>query len=190
MLKLTPFATHWALPLTAALIWTGTSTAQSAGPALAAAAAAVVGAPAFSMANPKLTVLGRGSANPNAGTRQMAFDLVALRALPQHSFVTRTPWDTQPIQFSGPLLRDVLKTTGVEGRLIQATALNDYTTTIPVADAHQFDVLLAIHMNGKPIPVRSKGPFFIIYPFDSDPHLQSTTYYERSIWQLKTLNIQ
>lgn len=178
MLKLPPFATHWALPLTAALIWTGTSTAQSTGPALAAAAAAVVGAPAFSMAN------------PNAGARQMAFDLVALRALPQHSFVTRTPWDTQPIQFSGPLLRDVLKTTGVEGRLIQATALNDYTTTIPVADAHQFDVLLAIHMNGKPIPVRSKGPFFIIYPFDSDPHLQSTTYYERSIWQLKTLNIQ
>ena len=36
------------------------------------------------------------------------FDLAMLQKLPQHSFTTMTPWDKQPIKFTGPLLRDVL----------------------------------------------------------------------------------
>lgn len=189
-MNLSPFATHSALPLLATLVWAGTSLAQSvAVPHAAAPAPMAAAASDFSMANPRLTVLGRNGADGSA-PRRVALDMAALRGLPQHSFVTRTPWDTLPVQFGGPLLRDVLKASGVQGQVIQATALNDYTAAIPVADAHQFDVLLAISINGKPIPVRSKGPFFIIYPFDSHPDLQSTTYYERSIWQLKTLRIQ
>jgi hypothetical protein len=30
----------------------------------------------------------------------------------------------------------------------------------------------------------------VVYPFDSDAKLRSSTYYERSIWQLKALEIQ
>lgn len=189
MLNLSPFATHSALPLLATLVWAGTSLAQSVTLPHAAAPAPMAVTAGFSMANPRLTVLGHNEVD-SAMPRRVTLDMAALRALQQHSFVTRTPWDTLPVQFGGPLLRDVLKASGVQGQVIQATALNDYTATIPVADAYQFDVVLAIHINGKPIPVRSKGPFFIIYPFDSTPELQSTTYYERSIWQLKTLRIQ
>lgn len=45
-------------------------------------------------------------------------------------------------------------------------------------------------IDDKPIPVRDKGPLFIVYPFDSAAELRSSTYYERSIWQLKAVEIQ
>jgi len=69
-------------------------------------------------------------------------------------------------------------------------ALNDYKTAIPITDAQKFDMLLAYKINDQPISVRTKGPLFIIYPFDSKPELQSAVYYERSAWQLKSIDIE
>jgi len=40
------------------------------------------------------------------------------------------------------------------------------------------------------IPVRTKGPLFMVYPFDSKAELRSATYDERSAWQLKSLTIE
>ena len=118
------------------------------------------------------------------------FDLASLKALPQTSFSTMTPWAPKPVRFTGPLLRDVLKAVGANGTQLQAVALNDYKITIPVSDTEQFNVVLAHQMDGKPIPVREKGPLFIIYPFDEKPELATKTYYERAIWQLKSLVVQ
>jgi hypothetical protein len=116
--------------------------------------------------------------------------MAMLEALPQTSFTTTTPWEKGPVKFSGPLLRDVLAAVKAQGSTLRATALNDYKITIPVDDTRQFDVLLAHHMNDLPIPVRTKGPLFVVYPFDSRPALQSATYYERSIWQLETIEVE
>jgi hypothetical protein len=41
-----------------------------------------------------------------------------------------------------------------------------------------------------PMPIRDKGPLFIVYPFDSDPRLQTEQYYGRAVWQLKELNVR
>ena len=40
------------------------------------------------------------------------------------------------------------------------------------------------------MPVRDKGPFFVIYPYDSKPELKSQVYYARSVWQVKRLEVQ
>lgn len=135
-----------------------------------------------------LTVSGKvGTTNQGATA---AFDMAMLQKLPQRTFSTQTPWDPKPITFTGPLLRDVLAAAKATGTTLEATALNDYKITLPVDDATQFDVVLANKMNGETIPVRTKGPLFIIYPFDSKPELKAAKYYERSIWQLKTLSVQ
>ncbi len=119
-----------------------------------------------------------------------ALDLAALGKLPQHTFVTRTPWTPNAQKFTGPLLRDVLALVGAQGSTIKALALDDYQIAIPVADAQQYDVVVARLIDDKPIPVRERGPLFIIYPFDQRPELQATRYYERSIWQLKSIVIE
>jgi len=125
----------------------------------------------------------------NSGNKA-TFDMAMLEALPQTVFTTQTPWDNQPIKFSGPLLRDVLAAVKANGTQIRATALNDYRITIPVADAQRFNVIVATRMNDQPMSVRTKGPLFIVYPFDSNPELKSTTYHERSIWQLKAIDVE
>ncbi|MFN3375630.1 MAG: molybdopterin-dependent oxidoreductase [Burkholderiaceae bacterium] len=120
---------------------------------------------------------------------QAAFDLEMIEKLPQRSFTTQTPWDKKPTKFTGPLLRDVLAAAKARGQTITAMALNDYKITIPMDDAIRFDVLLAHRINDEPIPVRTKGPLFIIYPFDAKPELKTARYYERSVWQLRSLTI-
>jgi hypothetical protein len=42
------------------------------------------------------------------------------------------------------------------------TALNDYVTEIPAADARKFGVILALKRDGQYMPVSDKGPIFII----------------------------
>jgi len=134
-----------------------------------------------------LTLTGKvGDKNTPGGA---AFDLAMLEKLPQRTFSTMTPWEKQPISFTGPLLRDVLNAAKVSGTTLKAVALNDYQTKIPLEDATKFDVIVAHQMNGAAIPVRTKGPLFIVYPFDSKAELKSTTYYERSAWQLKTIAV-
>lgn len=125
----------------------------------------------------------------NAGNTAV-FDLAMLEKLPQQTFTTKTPWDKQPIKFTGPLLRDVLAAAKANGSTIHAMALNDYKTAIPIEDAQKYDMILASRMNGELIPVRTKGPLFIVYPFDSKPELQSARYFERSAWQLKSMDIE
>lgn len=118
------------------------------------------------------------------------FDMKMIEALPQHSFTTSTPWFDRPVKFTGPLLADVLAAVKASGSNVGAVAINDYRITIPAADAAKFQVIVARLIDDKPIPVREKGPLFVVYPFDSSAELRTSTYYERSIWQLKALDIQ
>lgn len=135
-----------------------------------------------------LTVTGKVT-EKNSATGA-AFDLAMLEKLPQQTFTTQTPWDKKPIKFRGPLLRDVLAAAKASGTTLKAAALNDYQTSIPFDDAKSFDVIVAHQMNDQPIPVRTKGPLFIVYPFDTKAELRSNVYYERSAWQLKSIAIE
>jgi hypothetical protein len=161
---------------------------------VASLSVALLGAlqPAFALEPAKgkvvLTISGKIAQKntPTAAT----FDMAMIEKLPQQTFTTMTPWDKKPIEFTGPLLRDVLAAAKAQGTVIKAAALNDYQTSIPVEDAQKFDVVVAHKMNGANIPVKTKGPLFIVYPFDKKAELRSTVYYERSAWQLKSMVIE
>jgi hypothetical protein len=159
--------------------------------ALSAGAALLVGSVAHALGLPEDTVVLtlRGAVSqPNKGA-EAVFDMKMLAALPQKTFTTQTPWYPQPVSFTGPLLRDVLASAGARGGKVVAAALNDYRTDIPFDDALRHDVIVARLMNDKPMPVREKGPLFIVYPYDSKTELRSEIFYNRSAWQLKTLTV-
>lgn len=118
------------------------------------------------------------------------FDMAMIEKLPQHSFTTRTPWYDKPVKFTGPLLKDVLALVNSSGTTLSAVAINDYKISIPMEDIGKHGVLMARLIDDKPIPVRSKGPLFVVYPFDNAAELRTSVYYERSIWQLKALDLQ
>lgn len=148
--------------------------------------------PAFALqpATGKVILTISGKVAEKNTSNAAAFDLAMLEKLPQQTFTTMTPWDKKPIKFTGPLLRDVLAAAKATGTTIKASALNDYQTSIPLDDAQKFDVIVAHKMNDEVIPVKTKGPLFIVYPFDTKAELRSTVYYERSAWQLKSMAIE
>ena len=120
-----------------------------------------------------------------------SFDLALLRALPQHSFKTKTPWYAQPRKFSGVLLRDLLAAVGAAPDAgLNAVALNDYRVAIPGSDITQHDTMLAYLLDDQPMSVRQKGPLVIIYPFDERPELRTAVHYSRAIWQLRSLEVK
>ncbi len=135
-----------------------------------------------------LTVSG-AVAQANSGANAV-FDMKMLEKLPQKTFSTQTPWYPSAVSFTGPLLRDVLAAAGAKGHKITAIALNDYKTEIPFDDAVKFDAIVARLMNDKPMPIREKGPLFIVYPFDTKAELRNEIYYNRSAWQLSGLQVQ
>jgi len=137
---------------------------------------------------PILTVSGKIGVK-NAG-ETARFDMKMIEALPQHSFTTSTPWFDKPVKFTGPLLADLLAAVKASGTTLSAVAINDYKINIPMADVQKYKVIVARLLDDKPMPVREKGPLFVVFPFDSAAELRNSTYYERSIWQLKALDIQ
>lgn len=153
---------------------------------------AALAAPAWALEPPAEAVVLSISGKLNRPNREgrALFDMAMLAALPQHSITQRTPWYPGPRKFTGPLLREVLAAAGAQGQSIEAIAINDYRVTIPMEDCQQHAVLLARLMDDKPMPLRDKGPLFIIYPFDDDVRLRSSVYYSRCAWQLKALDIR
>ena len=137
---------------------------------------------------PILTISGRiGIRNYGDVAR---FDRPMLEALGIRGFVTSTPWYKGTTRFDGIPMRTLLRAVEAAGERIIAIALNDYTTEIPIADIEQYDVLLALKRDGAYMPIRDKGPLFIVYPFDSFPELQAQKFYGRSAWQLAQIIVQ
>ena len=153
---------------------------------VAAAVLAVTGAAATETGKPILTISGKIGV-PN-GIAQ--FDRETLEKLGLVSFETTTPWHTGTVKFEGVPLKALMKHVAASGDRVQALALNDYSTEIPVEDFDKYNVILALKRNGEYMPVRDKGPLFVVYPYDSDPELKSQKFYSRSAWQVKALIVK
>ena len=117
------------------------------------------------------------------------FDRAMLEALGMESFETTTPWYNGPVKFEGVRMQKLMQAVGAAGESVTAVALNDYTTDIPIADFERYGVLLALKRDGNEMPVRDKGPLFIVYPYDSRPELKSLKFYSRSAWQVAKLEV-
>jgi len=113
-----------------------------------------------------------------------------LEALGMITVETTTPWYKGATKFEGVPLDRLMRHVGARGSRLVAIALNDYQTEIPVKDLEDFGPILALKRDGEYMPVRDKGPLFIVYPFDSKPELKSQTYYGRSAWQVSRLIVK
>jgi hypothetical protein len=127
-------------------------------------------------------------ANTNDGA-SADFDLAMLSTLEGGTTITSAPWYDGVHEFSGPLGAAMLTSVGASGTMLRVTALNDYVTEIPVSDFLDYEVVLATALDGKVLSIRDKGPIFIIYPFDEKPELNNETYYGRSAWQVKSIEV-
>ena len=137
---------------------------------------------------PILTISGKIAVTNKDSTAQ--FDRPMLEALGMTAVETTTPWHEGKVKFEGISLDKLMKQVGASGDRVAVVALNDYSSEIPIEDFAKYNVILALKRNGEYMPVRDKGPLFIIYPFDSRPELKSQTFYGRAVWQVAKIVVK
>lgn len=135
-----------------------------------------------------LTLSGNIENTNEAG--KAVFDLASLENLGMVSFQTTSPWYDGRTTFEGISLEKLMDYVGAKGSLVKVTALNDYTTEIPLSDFKKYNVILALKINGKYLRIRDRGPLFVVYPYDSMPELNNKVYYSRSAWQVSRMHIE
>jgi hypothetical protein len=156
--------------------------------AAAIAGPAGAGALATPSGKPILTISGTIAETNSQGAA--LFDRAMLEALGMVSVETKTPCHTGAVTFEGVPLDKLMKHVGAKGQRVVAIALNDYSTEIPIEDFAKYGTILALKRDGEYMPVKDKGPLFIIYPYDSKPELKNQTYYSRSAWQVARLVVK
>jgi len=88
------------------------------------------------------------------------------------------------------LARQLMAAVGATGTTVRAVALNDFESTIPLADFDRYPVLLATSIDGRQLEVRDKGPIWIVYPWSDHPELDDLPTRRKSVWQLSSLHVQ
>lgn len=136
---------------------------------------------------PLLTVSGDINVTNVGDTAQ--FDLEMLQSMEPINFATTTIWTAGTKSFVGVPLAALLKQLGVTSGTLKATAINDYSVDIPVADINEHAPIIAFSMDDTLMSRREKGPLWIVYPYDSDANYRSETVYSRSIWQLDRIEV-
>ncbi|MDD8021708.1 MAG: molybdopterin-dependent oxidoreductase [Paracoccaceae bacterium] len=121
---------------------------------------------------------------------EITLDMAALQALPVVQFATTTIWTEGEQQFTGVSLRALLDAFGIAQGTVVVTAVNDYSVKIPVSEIREGEAILAYARNGAAMPLRDKGPFWVVYPYDSAENLRNEVIYSRSVWQVARLRIE
>jgi len=143
----------------------------------------LLAAPTLSYAQVILTI--------TAADRRESFTLEEILAMPQTTVVTNNDYVDETTNFQGPTLRSVLEEMDVSpDATLKMVALNDFSSEVLAADAFEYDVILAVLLNGEPMPVRDKGPIWVIYPMDDNPELHDDIYNDRLVWQLKSISVE
>lgn len=124
--------------------------------------------------------------------RTVSYDAAALASLGPVEVTTSTIWTDGLQHFTAVSLESVLANAGIQEGTIVATAINDYSIEIPIAEAvldeDGHGPMIAFLLNGQPMAVRDKGPLWLIYPYDEKPEFQTEVVYSRSIWQLSRIS--
>jgi hypothetical protein len=148
------------------------------------AAAALPAAALATEHTPVLEIAG-GIAPPSP----RSVSLSELEAFGPSALVTHTPWTTGPQHFAGVTMERLLSVLDARGATLRAIALNDYAVSMPVAEAVADEAFLATRIGGVPMPVRTRGPLWIVFPWSARPQLENAVTRQRSIWQIRRIEI-
>jgi hypothetical protein len=121
---------------------------------------------------------------------EVRLDRAMIESLPQREIKTQNPWDHGIATYQGVLLRDLVNYVKADGKTLSFVALNDYRSDMPLEDAAKYDVILAYKRDGIDLPVRDKGPFFVVFPFTDVPELATEMRYAQSVWQVNRITVK
>lgn len=102
-------------------------------------------------------------------SRARVFDFASLAAMPSATIQPTREYDGKPHTLKGPLLTDVMKACAVTvtpQTLFKLYAVDGYTAQLPAADATHYWVIVATHLDGRPLALGGLGPLWVVYDAD------------------------
>jgi hypothetical protein len=127
--------------------------------------------------------------NTNASGKA-ALDRAMLEEAGLAELVTSTPHTQGTHRWRGVRLSSLLEMVGASGRTLTVVALDGYRAFLSADVIENYDPLLALDQNGKPMRVRDKGPAWIIFPWDERPELDDVAYSSMSVWQVSDIIVE
>ena len=123
--------------------------------------------------------------------KEMTMSVEALEDLPQTTVRTTTPWTDGVSEFSGPAVSELVGLASYPVAEATFVALNDFLGTLPPEDWTRRGAILAVRQDGAYMEVRDKGPYWVLFPIDSDPQLLTTRRYRgRMVWQVREVEFR
>lgn len=92
--------------------------------------------------------------------------------------------------WQGVTVSSLIALSGRKPHSLKVAALNGYSVSVPVEDIQRFNPILSFRRDGALISVREKGPFLLIYPFNTFPELNQQIYLNRLVWQVNEITLQ
>lgn len=111
-----------------------------------------------------------------------------LMEMPATELKTSSQWTEGVQNFRGVSFDLLFDTYSIDADTVRISALNDYNVMVPVDALRNDGAILTYHLNGAEMSVREKGPFWVVFPYDSDERYQTDTYWAYSVWQVKSVD--
>ncbi|NYZ11115.1 hypothetical protein HL658_01020 [Azospirillum sp. RWY-5-1] len=158
--------------------------------ALTAVLAGLLGAPIpASAAEPSgrgmLIVTGATDRGPEVRLAPSDLEAAGVTAI-----VTATPWSVPASRFEGPRLDALLTALGARGGEVVLSALDGYSVTLPRGLLERYGAILAMRQDGRPLSVRDRGPYWLMFPFDDHAELRNDRHYYQAIWQVNRIEVR
>lgn len=145
--------------------------------------------PKIALANTEIVLTITGTEGSSLAGQKLTFTRDDLRAIDVSRFETNTIWTDGLQSFTGTRLHALIQHLGIKSGNFRAYAVNDYAVNIPISDATPDGPIIAYENNGQEMTLRSKGPLWIVYPYDQSQDYRSEVTYSRSIWQMDRLEL-
>lgn len=112
------------------------------------------------------------------------FLMAEILSLPAFQVKIDTPFGVSGT-FVGVKLREVLSHAGIETfQRIFVRASNDYKATVSSDDPGIDQALLVYSVNGKPLALNDKGPYWLIWPQQAETLLKGETTGTKWVWSV------
>ncbi|WP_254868912.1 molybdopterin-dependent oxidoreductase [Vibrio hepatarius] len=104
------------------------------------------------------------------------------------TFHTQLPWFEEEQTFTGFRVADLLEQYGIDDYTsVWFIGLNDYSSITTKENIIQYDPIVTYEMDGESIPVRKKGPFWLMFNLSKYPELDKVEFHAQMVWQLKEI---
>lgn len=124
-----------------------------------------------------------------AGTEK-TLTIEQIITLPVSEYITDLPWTPEANTYTGVSLIELLQSQGItEAKAVILYGLNNYAAVIQMSDIKKYKPIIAYYKNSKPMKIRNKGPFWLIFPLDQYEELNTPYYYTQMVWQLEKIEV-